>query len=68
MTAAAPQLHRGLLSMLWLVIVLAPVYVLVKGSLQTQADYNASGPLSLPKNLTTANYKLVFQQASCASS
>ena len=39
-----------------------PIYVLVKGSVQTQADYSASGPLSLPSHLTTDNFNLVFQQ------
>src|ERR1700761_3071343 len=58
----SPNSPGGALSLVWLVIVLGPVYVLVKGSLQTQTDYTASGPLSLPRHLTTANFKLVFQQ------
>lgn len=57
-----PNYAAGLFSLLWLVIVLAPIYVLVKGSLQNQEDYTASGPLSLPHHLTTANFSLVFQQ------
>jgi xylobiose transport system permease protein len=56
-----PNYIAGVLATVWLVIVLVPIYVLVKGSLQNQAEYTASGPLSLPKNLTTANFKLVFQ-------
>ena len=57
-----PNYLAGFFALLWLVIVMAPIYVLVKGSLQDQTDYTASGPLSLPHHLTTANYKLVFQQ------
>lgn len=57
-----PNWVAGVLSVIWLLIVLVPVYVLVKGSLQDQTDYTASGPLSLPHHLTTANYTLVFQQ------
>ena len=60
-TARRPNYIAGLLTSFWLVIVLAPVYVLVKGSLQNSAEYSASGPLSLPHHLTTANYTLVFQ-------
>jgi xylobiose transport system permease protein len=61
-TVQRPNYVAGVFSALWLVIVLAPVYVLVKGSLQDQTDYTASGPLSLPRHLTDANFKLVFQQ------
>jgi xylobiose transport system permease protein len=61
-TVQRPNYVAGVFSTLWLVIVLVPVYVLVKGSLQDQTDYTASGPLSLPRHLTTANFKLVFQQ------
>jgi xylobiose transport system permease protein len=61
-TIQRPNYVAGFFAALWLVIVLAPIYVLVKGSLQDQTDYTASGPLSLPHHLTTANYQLVFQQ------
>jgi xylobiose transport system permease protein len=61
-SARRPNYVAGVLSLLWLVIVLAPVYVLVKASLQNEGDYEASGPLSVPSHLTTANFKLVFQQ------
>jgi len=61
-TMQRPNYLAGVLSLIWLVIVLVPIYVLVKGSLQTQSDYTASGPLSVPRHLTTANFSLVFQQ------
>jgi xylobiose transport system permease protein len=60
-TARRPNYAAGVMTTVWLVIVLAPVYVLLKGSLQNQGDYTSSGPLSLPSHLTTDNFKLVFQ-------
>jgi len=60
-SAQRPNYVAGVLSLVWLVIVLVPIYVLVKGSFQNEADYTASGPLSLPKSLTTENYNLVIQ-------
>jgi len=44
----------------WLVIVLAPVYVLVLAAIQTQPNYNSQGPLSLPKALTGSNFSAVI--------
>jgi xylobiose transport system permease protein len=55
-----PNYAAGVLTAAWLVVVLAPIYVLVKASLQTQPDYDSSGPLSLPSHLTTANFGNVF--------
>ncbi|HZQ81958.1 MAG TPA: carbohydrate ABC transporter permease [Gaiellaceae bacterium] len=60
MTARRPNYLAGVLSAIWLVIVLAPVYVLVKASLQTQPDYDSSGPLSIPHHLTSANFGRVI--------
>jgi xylobiose transport system permease protein len=54
-----PNFLAGVLSVLWLVIVMAPIYVLVKASFQTQEAYTLSGPLSIPKSLTTSNFSLV---------
>ena len=56
MTRERPNYVAGLFTSLWLIIVIAPVYVLIKASFQTQEDYTLSGPLSLPKSLTTSNY------------
>jgi xylobiose transport system permease protein len=59
-TARRPNYVAGALTAFWLVIVLAPVYVLVKASLQTQPDYDSSGPLSIPTRVTTANFSHVI--------
>lgn len=61
MTRQRPNYIAGVLTTFWLLIVLVPIYVLVKGAFQTQSNYIASGPLSLPKDLTTQNFHLVFQ-------
>jgi xylobiose transport system permease protein len=58
--ARRPNYVAGVLSALWLLIVLAPIWVLIKGSFQTEFDYSATGPLALPHALTTQNYNLVF--------
>src|SRR6185437_4008122 len=55
-----PNYAAGVLTAGWLVIVLAPIYVLVKASLQTQTDYNSSGPLSIPDRVTASNFGTVI--------
>jgi xylobiose transport system permease protein len=59
-TRQRPNWVAGAFSALWLLIVLAPVYVLVKAAFQTQAAYSAHGPLSAPSDLTLSNFSLVF--------
>ena len=59
-TRQRPNWVAGAFSALWLLIVLAPVYVLVKAAFQTQAAYSAHGPLSAPADLTLSNFSLVF--------
>lgn len=59
MTKQRPNYIAGAFALLWLVIVLAPIYVLVKASFETQEDYTLSGPLSLPKKWVTSNYSQV---------
>jgi xylobiose transport system permease protein len=58
-----PNYVAGVLTTIWLLIVLAPIWVLIKGSFQTQFDYAATGPLALPNfgRLTTQNFTLIFQ-------
>jgi xylobiose transport system permease protein len=58
-TRQRPNYVAGVFSAIWLLIVMAPVYVLLKASFQNQEDYTLSGPLSIPKALTTSNFSLV---------
>jgi xylobiose transport system permease protein len=59
-TSRRPNYVAGVLTTFWLVIVLAPIYVLVKASLQTESAYDSSGPLSIPTSFTTSNFSDVF--------
>lgn len=56
---ARPNYVAGIFSAAWLLIVIAPVYVLVKASVETQEDYTLSGPLALPHEIVTSNFSLV---------
>lgn len=62
MTARRPNYIAGVLTTIWLLIVLAPIWVLIKGSFQNEFDYSNSGPLSFPHlgRLTTQNFSLIF--------
>ena len=60
MTRQRPNWIAGIFSVIWLLIVLVPVYVLVKAAFQTQAAYSAQGPLSAPSTFTLSNFDLVF--------
>ena len=55
-----PNWVAGAFSALWLLIVLAPIYVLVKAAFQNQAEYSAHGPLSAPRT-SRSQLPLVFQ-------
>lgn len=54
-----PNYVAGVFTTLWLVIVIAPVYVLIKASFETQEDYTLSGPLALPHQIVTSNFSQV---------
>lgn len=53
------NLVGGLSATVWFVIVSVPLYFLVTTSLRTSSQYLLAGPLSIPKNLSFANYRLV---------
>ena len=55
-----PNLPGALGAGIWLVIVAVPLYFLITTSLRTSGEYVLAGPLSLPKGLSFANYKLVM--------
>lgn len=50
-----PNYAAGALSLVWLVIVGVPVYVLISWSLQTRDDFLDRGPVALPASLTLEN-------------
>lgn len=51
-----PNYLAGVFAGLWLLIILVPVYVMLKASLQTQQDYGRTGPLGLPTSVTLDNF------------
>lgn len=55
-----PDLLIGLGGFLWLALTILPVYYIVITSLRRQADYYASGALSLPNPLTFDAYRIVI--------
>lgn len=55
-----PNYPAGLASLIWLVIVGAPLYVLVATTFRTRDGYIDDGPLSLPTHLTLTNYDRVL--------
>ena len=61
MTRQRPNWIAGVFSGIWLLIIIAPVYVLVKAAFQTQAAYSSHGPLSAPTSFTLSNFSYVFQ-------
>ncbi|MDX3224429.1 carbohydrate ABC transporter permease [Streptomyces sp. ME19-01-6] len=55
-----PNYPAGLASLIWLVIVGAPLYVLVATTFRTRDGYIDDGPLSLPTHPTLTNYDRVL--------
>jgi len=56
-----PNWLGALISILWLAVVLIPIYWIVITSLKQQANYFTSNPLAPPSSFDLSNYQLVFQ-------
>jgi xylobiose transport system permease protein len=50
----------GLTTLVWLVFVILPIYLMVKDAIQTKDSYIDGGPLSLPHHFTGRNFADVF--------
>jgi len=50
----------GVSALVWLVVIMGPLYYMVSVSLRRRADYLTSSPLEVPKNLTLDNYRTVL--------
>ncbi|MFF9087722.1 carbohydrate ABC transporter permease [Streptomyces sp. NPDC014991] len=55
-----PNYPAGAGSLVWLVLVGLPLYVMLAATLRTRQDYAKNGPLSLPRDLTLDNYTGAF--------
>ncbi|WP_037570583.1 carbohydrate ABC transporter permease [Phaeacidiphilus oryzae] len=51
-----PNYLAGLASIVWLVLVGLPLYVMVSASVQDTSGFSASGPLGLPHHVTFSNF------------
>ncbi|MEV0846672.1 carbohydrate ABC transporter permease [Streptomyces sp. NPDC049954] len=60
MSRRRPNYLAGLGSLVWLVLVGVPLYVLLAATLRSRPDYQSDGPLSVPHRLTLDNYVHVF--------
>ncbi|RAG86700.1 carbohydrate ABC transporter permease [Streptacidiphilus pinicola] len=58
--AQRPNYGAGLGSLVWLVLVGVPLYVLLISTLRTTSNYSTQGPLSFPSQLTLGNYLSAF--------
>ena len=55
-----PNYLAGFGSLVWLVLVGLPLYVLLIATFRSQANFSTEGPLSWPSQLTLHNYATVF--------
>lgn len=51
-----PNYLAGLGSLIWLLLVGLPIYVMLAATVQSRSDYAANGPVALPKHFTLHNY------------
>ena len=51
-----PNYLAGFGSIVWLLVVILPLYVLVSASFQTRQGYGTDGPLAVPTTFTFENY------------
>lgn len=56
----SPNYLAGVLSVIWLVLVLVPLYFMISSSFRTRSDYLSDNPLKLPTEPTLENYESVF--------
>lgn len=57
-----PNWAAGVLSTLWLLVVVVPLYIMVKASIEDKPHYSEEGPLSLPTMFTLDNYTNALDQ------
>ena len=55
-----PNYLAGVLSVIWLALVVVPLYFMISSSFRTRQDYLGDNPLKLPSDPTLENYESVF--------
>lgn len=56
-----PNYAAGVLAIVWLAVIAAPLYAIVVTASRPASDYLSSGPLSAPKDLTFENFVFVLE-------
>jgi xylobiose transport system permease protein len=56
-----PNYGAGIASVIWLLIIGLPIWVMINATLKTQADYTSDGPLAVAKHPTLHNYTDAMQ-------
>lgn len=56
-----PNVPAGLIAGLWLLVVLIPVYLMVRDAFSSQKDYLQGGPIGLPNPVSWDNFVYSFQ-------
>jgi raffinose/stachyose/melibiose transport system permease protein len=56
------NLPAGLVSLLWLAIIVVPLYWIIITSLKLQSDYFITNPFTLPEEPTLENYRFVWEE------
>ncbi|OLO29274.1 ABC transporter permease [Streptomyces sp. MNU77] len=56
MRKSRPNYFAGFGSLVWLLVVGLPLYVMLVATFQSRSDHAANGPLSFPEHLTLDNY------------
>jgi xylobiose transport system permease protein len=57
-----PNWIAGVFAGLWLLVILLPVYVMVRASLESRTTYSQNGPLGLPREFTLENFAYAIDQ------
>jgi raffinose/stachyose/melibiose transport system permease protein/xylobiose transport system permease protein len=55
-----PNFGAGAFALVWLVIVVGPLYYVVSASLRSRSDYLSTNPMAPPKSPTLDNYRTVL--------
>jgi len=56
-----PNWIGGTFAVVWLLIILLPVYLMLRAAFESRASYSQGGPLGLPREFTLENFALSFQ-------
>lgn len=56
-----PNWVAGIFAAAWLMVVLIPIYVMLRAAFSSRDDYGASGPIGMPNAFTLENFQYSFE-------